>query len=112
MNLEELINKLADILPDATVKIDRDTKELCIHTGLAKSSPRSNDLTKIDNLEVSAPTRTHYFATDGNYGDANGILLVNTENWLARDWVQIEDSTDSTRIQTAEAIAKKNSSRN
>lgn len=46
----------------------------------------------------------YYFATDGNYGDANGLVLVDTTNWTEDDWLLIEDAHDSERADMAERI--------
>lgn len=114
MTLDQLIDALVEILPEATANIDVETGEICIFTDL-KIGPNGNDLISLTNkteVEIDADlgARTnHYFAEDGNYGDATGILVVDTTNWLGRDWVQIEDSTDSTRLTTARAIHNKNS---
>lgn len=49
----------------------------------------------------------HYFANDGNYGDAEEILIVDTDLWNEEDWQEIEDATDSERPQIAQAISER-----
>ena len=39
----------------------------------------------------------HYFAADGNYGSADGLVLVDTSNWTEEQWQMIEDTSDSFR---------------
>ena len=46
----------------------------------------------------------HYFAQDGNYGDATELIIVDTTNWTEDDWLLIEDATDSERADMAERI--------
>jgi len=49
---------------------------------------------------------THYFAEDGNYGDAEGIVMVNTELFTSEDWAEIEEASDDTRALLATDIWK------
>jgi hypothetical protein len=50
----------------------------------------------------------HYFAADGNFGGADGLLTVDTENWTEEDWYEItEEATDSDRLEVAEKINAK-----
>jgi hypothetical protein len=46
----------------------------------------------------------HYFATDGNYGDAKDILIANTSKWTEKDFNKISEATDSDRIKIARKI--------
>jgi len=32
----------------------------------------------------------HYFATDGNYGSADGLVIVDTSDWDDDDWAIVE----------------------
>lgn len=50
---------------------------------------------------------THYFATDGNYGDATDILIVHTDQFTEADWEQIEQAPDAHRAMVAEMIAQR-----
>jgi len=38
-----------------------------------------------------------YFATDGSFGDAAGIIIVDTTHWSDDDWLQIADTSDDDR---------------
>jgi hypothetical protein len=46
-----------------------------------------------------------YFSTDGNYGTAQGLLVINTERFTEADWQAIEEASDNERATTAQAIA-------
>ena len=46
-----------------------------------------------------------YFASDGNYGDASDILLLDTSDWDAADWSDIDASPDNEKRDTALFIA-------
>lgn len=48
----------------------------------------------------------HYFAVDGNYGSADGIVIVETSDWSEDDWQAIEDAGDRDRASVAYALAK------
>ena len=47
----------------------------------------------------------HYFATDGNYGEATGMVVVDTSKWCEADWENIENSYDTDRPIKAQEIA-------
>jgi len=49
----------------------------------------------------------HYFAKDGNYGDAHELFTIDTTPWSDVDWEQIENETDNDRLYTAWEIANK-----
>lgn len=49
---------------------------------------------------------TTYFAIDGNYGDADGIVIVETSEWSEDDWSAIEMAGDADRASVAYALAK------
>lgn len=46
----------------------------------------------------------HYFAKDGNYGDADGLVVVDTANWLVADWALIEQASDEHKSAVAKEI--------
>lgn len=48
-----------------------------------------------------------YFATDGSYGTAHNLEIIDTSEWTDEDWAEIENATDDTRADTASAIAKR-----
>lgn len=39
----------------------------------------------------------HYFAVDGNYGDASLMCVIDTSNWTEAMWQTIEETSDSDR---------------
>lgn len=41
----------------------------------------------------------HYFAIDGNYGDATDLIVIHTDNLTDNDWKIIQESSDSDRQQ-------------
>jgi hypothetical protein len=47
----------------------------------------------------------HYFADDGNYGDANGLVVIDTALFTDEDWSLIEEATDWDRPKVARDIA-------
>lgn len=46
----------------------------------------------------------HYFATDGNYGDGEDILLIDTDLFTDEDWINISEELDYYRIDLAKSI--------
>lgn len=57
---------------------------------------------------ITQPTETTaYFATDGSFGVAKGIELVDTSDWVAEDWVMIEMTSDDQRPKVARAISER-----
>ena len=44
---------------------------------------------------------SHYFASDGNYGAANAVVIVKTDHWTAVDWEELEEAYDLERIDVA-----------
>lgn len=49
----------------------------------------------------------HYFSPDGNFGDADGIVIVQTIAWTSQDWEELEDVHESERWAKAEEIASR-----
>jgi len=47
---------------------------------------------------------SHYFAKDGNYGDALGLVVVDTSDWTEEHWVLIDEAMDDERPEIAEEI--------
>lgn len=43
----------------------------------------------------------HYFAVDGNYGDASLMCVMDTSDWTEADWQRIEEASDSDRPEVA-----------
>jgi hypothetical protein len=48
----------------------------------------------------------HYFASDGNFGNASGMAIVNTANFLEEDWDTIDECYDWEKPAMADKIAK------
>jgi hypothetical protein len=53
----------------------------------------------------------HYFAKDGNYGDASQMVVLNTDNWTEADWILLDETIDYDRAQIALDISIKRQSR-
>jgi hypothetical protein len=47
-----------------------------------------------------------YFALDGNYGDASGLLVLETTFWREVDWEILESASDSQRANVARLITE------
>lgn len=48
--------------------------------------------------------KSTFFASDGSYGDADGIVLIDTTNWTFLEWEEIANMTDSDRYEFALAL--------
>ena len=46
-----------------------------------------------------------YFADDGNYGEASGLLFINTKAWSKQNWDDIQQTSDVSRQGVALQIA-------
>ena len=49
-----------------------------------------------------------YFAKDGSYGDAAGMVIIDTRAWPQDDWDQVEEAGDLDRASIAAGIALSN----
>jgi len=49
-----------------------------------------------------------YFATDGNYGDAEGIVIIDTQSWTEDEWTIIDETPDRQRASVALSLSKSN----
>jgi len=38
-----------------------------------------------------------YFAKDGSYGDASGLVILDTSKWTEETWQMIEETSDGFR---------------
>jgi len=47
-----------------------------------------------------------YFADDGNYGTAHGLVVMETTHWDATDWDIIDDTSDENRPLVARLITE------
>lgn len=48
-----------------------------------------------------------YFAMDGSYGDAEEILIVDTDQWTEDDWDSVHNASDDGRSDVAQSIIEK-----
>jgi len=39
----------------------------------------------------------HYFAADGNYGNARQLVVVDTSDWTEDEWEDVDNAPDSER---------------
>lgn len=51
-------------------------------------------------------TSLTYFATDGNYGDAAGLTVVDTSDWGDSDFEMLDHVSDDRRILAAQTISE------
>jgi hypothetical protein len=49
----------------------------------------------------------HYFSPDGNFGDAEGLVIVQTTAWTDEDWEELENVHESERWTKGEEIASR-----
>lgn len=49
--------------------------------------------------------RLHYFDIDGNYGNADKITVVGTENWIKEDFMLAREAKDEERYLVARLIS-------
>jgi hypothetical protein len=47
----------------------------------------------------------HYFAIDGNYGDAAGLTIIDTGDWIETDFDAVEQASDGERPEVARLIS-------
>ncbi len=52
------------------------------------------------------PTST-YFAADGNYGEADDLVVVDTTSWSQEDWDEVEEASDYERPVIAKTISER-----
>lgn len=51
----------------------------------------------------------YYFADDGNYGDADNLLVVDGAMFSSAEWAEIETAHDSERLEVVlEMLAERN----
>lgn len=111
MTKDELLEKLKEICPDAIIsKSESGDDELVIAIGLVEPEEGAELISVNDYVgtprELTERT-VHYFAEDGNYGDANGLVIIETTDWTEKDWDMFEDHRDWERPKAAEKIANK-----
>lgn len=49
-----------------------------------------------------------YFAGDGSFGNANGLVIIDTRAWSPEDWDALEAANDWNRAAIAHNIAQQN----
>ena len=49
-----------------------------------------------------------YFAADGSYGDAAGLIILDTRAWNKEQWDEVEEASDYVRAAIASRIARVN----
>jgi len=42
-----------------------------------------------------------YFAADGNYGDATGMVIIDTTGWTDEDFAELDEASDGDRPREA-----------
>jgi len=48
----------------------------------------------------------HYFATDGNYGNAENLVIIDTADWTEDEWDIIEQSPENDRTKIAQQLSQ------
>ena len=48
---------------------------------------------------------THYFTPDGEYGDADGLAIIDTSRFTRRDWDDISATRKDERLAAARMIS-------
>jgi hypothetical protein len=86
--------------------IDNGTKEK-IQMGKKVEIPEELGVPSIEIIEPQEVKRSlGYFAEDGNYGDAVGLLVLETTYWREIDWEILEAASDSQRVNVAKLITE------
>lgn len=49
-----------------------------------------------------------YFAGDGSFGSADGMVIIDTRAWSEDDWTEIEYASENLRTRVAVEIAIRN----
>jgi hypothetical protein len=109
MTLQELLQKIQEICPDAIVhEGEHGDSEIHIATGFIEPSSGA-ELVSIETHTPKPDTNVavHYFAEDGNFGSADGLVIVETTKWNDNDWTEINETHEWNRPVTAEVISKK-----
>ena len=47
-----------------------------------------------------------YFSSDGNYGSASEMIIVNTDNWTSEHWDLIDNTPDELRMIVAHRLSQ------
>lgn len=51
-------------------------------------------------------TTLHYFATDGNYGSADQLVIVDTSDWDVEEWDIVDQTPERDRAMVAFQMAQ------
>ena len=49
-----------------------------------------------------------YFAQDGSYGDAAGLIIIDTRAWNQDEWDRVDNALDLMRVSVALEVAAEN----
>lgn len=49
-----------------------------------------------------------YFAQDGSYGDASGLVIIDTRAWPQDDWDRVDTAHDRDRVRIALEVGMEN----
>lgn len=49
-----------------------------------------------------------YFAADGSFGDAAGLVVIDTSDWDQDDWDHIDFAPESERLSVARELSESN----
>jgi len=85
---------------------DNDSEEWVRPDGEGEDEFDARVSAKLGHLLIPERAST-YFATDGSYGTAQNLEVIDTSEWTGEDWAEIENATDDTRAGTASAIANR-----
>ena len=64
-------------------------------------------LVEIESVAWVVESNKSYFAVDGNYGSADGMVIIDTTNWSEDEWSQVELASDTERAQVALDLTNK-----
>jgi hypothetical protein len=111
MTKEELLAKIQEICPTAILVTTEDGgEELCIATGLVEYG-EGEELISVEDYNPKptneAEQESYYFAEDGNYGEADKLVVIETSKWNEDDWQEIDDTPDWDRPRVAKIINNK-----
>lgn len=72
---------------------------------LAAFDPRDGTTGTVPVLEEGETMSQAFFAMDGSYGDALGMVVIDVSAWSYDDWRRVADASDSERLDLAIEIA-------
>lgn len=111
MTKEELLAKIQEICPEAFISdAENGGNEIFIATGLVELEEGEELISISEHTEetrIFTKPIVHYFAEDGNFGEADGLVIIETSSWKDTDWAEIDETSDENRPKTAEIISNK-----